>query len=57
MKYLIVFFAGIILLSACTYSITMAHTQGKAKDVIDETVTPSTTVTPTLTIPALAGMH
>jgi hypothetical protein len=43
-------------LSSCTYSITMVHTQGEAADVVDETATntPSTSVTPTLTIPASA---
>lgn len=42
-----------ILLSGCTYSITMVHTQGQAEDVVDETATntPSTSVTPTVSIP------
>ncbi len=51
MKYILIGFAAAIFLTACTYSITMAHTQGKAKDVIDETVAPSTPITPTLSIP------
>lgn len=44
------------LLTACTYSITMVHTQGEAQDVVDETATntPSTSVTPTVSIPASA---
>ena len=42
------------ILTSCTYSITMVHTQGKADDVVDETATnsPSTSLTPSLTIPA-----
>ena len=43
-------------LTGCTYSITMVHTQGEATDVVDETAsnTPSTTVSPTVSIPATA---
>ncbi len=35
-----------ILLTGCTYSITMVHTEGQATDVVDETATntPSTSV-------------
>ena len=29
------------ILSGCTYSITMVHTQGEASDVVDETATNS----------------
>lgn len=41
--------------SCCTYSITMIHTQGEAADVVDETEnnTPSTTISPNLSIPAM----
>lgn len=37
----------LLLLSGCTYSITMVHTEGEAYDVVDETATntPSTSVT------------
>lgn len=44
------------LMTACTYSITMVHTEGQATDVVDETATntPSTSVTPTVSIPASA---
>jgi uncharacterized lipoprotein len=44
------------ILAGCTYSITMVHTEGQANDVVDETATnsPSTSVTPTVTIPAVA---
>lgn len=35
-----------ILISSCTCSVTMVHTEGKAQDVVDETQenTPSTSV-------------
>lgn len=33
------------LFTSCTYSITMVHTEGQASDVVDETATPSTSVT------------
>ena len=37
---------ALLLLSGCTYSITMVHTEGEAQDVVDETATntPSTSV-------------
>jgi hypothetical protein len=43
-------FIGLFLtmfLTACTYSITMVHTEGEAADVVDETTsnTPSTSIT------------
>lgn len=44
---LIVLMTGI--LSGCTYSITMVHTQGEATDVVDETAT--NTPTTSLTVP------
>lgn len=54
-KYLISLLLG-SMLTACTYSITMVHTQGEATDVVDETAsnTPTTSVTPTVSIPASA---
>lgn len=39
------------LLSSCTYSITMVLTEGAASDVVDEQQTPSTTVSPTVSLP------
>jgi hypothetical protein len=52
MKYFIL--PLLLALSSCTYSITMVHTEGQATDVVDETATntPSTSVTPTVTLPA-----
>lgn len=47
------FLLGLVAcLTGCTYSITQVHTQGTATDVVDETATPSTSVTPTVSIPA-----
>lgn len=36
----------VFLMTGCTYSITMVHTEGQATDVVDETATntPSTSV-------------
>lgn len=50
------FTLSIFCLTGCTYSITMVHTEGTASDVVDETATntPSTSITPTVTIPAAA---
>ena len=50
MKYMIL--SLLCLLSSCTYSITMVDTEGTAMDVVDEQQTPSTSVTPTIAIPA-----
>ncbi len=52
--FAILVMAGVFFITSCTYSITMVATHGTATDVVDETAsnTPSTTVTPTLTIPA-----
>jgi len=49
MKYALI--SILALLSSCTYSITMVHTEGTASDVVDEQQTPSTTVSPNLTVP------
>lgn len=38
------------LLSSCSYSITMVHTQGEATDVVDETT--SNTPTTSVSVPA-----
>lgn len=47
MKYIFL----LALLSSCTYSITMVHTEGSASDVVDETQTPSTNVSPNVSLP------
>lgn len=41
-------------ITACTYSITQVHTQGTATDVVDEQQTPSTTISPDITVPVTA---
>ncbi len=41
-----------IILTACTYTITMVHTEGQADDVVDETSTNSPDVSPEVVIPA-----
>lgn len=41
----------LILLDSCTYTITLVHTEGQASDVVDETTTSSTDVSPSLEIP------
>jgi hypothetical protein len=43
---------ALVVLSSCTYTISMVHTEGQASDVIDETSTPTANVSPTVTIPA-----
>lgn len=45
MRYFL-FLPSLFILSACTYSVTMAHTEGTATDIIDETSsnTPSTSL-------------
>jgi len=43
---------ALTLLSSCTYTISMVHTQGEASDVIDETSSASAKVDPQLNIPA-----
>lgn len=54
--YLFSLFMLSMVLTGCTYSITMVHTEGTATDVVDETATntPSTSITPTVSIPATA---
>lgn len=41
------------LLTACTYSITMVHTQGEATDVVDEVQRTDADIKPNLSIPAI----
>lgn len=41
-------------LTACTYTISLVHTEGNASNVGDDTDTPSTSIAPSLTIPAKA---
>ena len=41
-----------LMLFGCTYNISMAHTEGSATDVIDDTQSNTPNVSPTVTIPA-----
>ena len=42
------------LLTACNYSVTLAHTQGTATDLIDEDEKADPVISPTVSIPAKA---
>jgi hypothetical protein len=42
---------AMLALSGCTYSITMVHTEGTASDVVDDTDTPTSTISPNINIP------
>jgi hypothetical protein len=48
----VLLFVTCFLMKWCTYSLTMLHTKGEATDVVDETVTNTPTISPTLSIPA-----
>ena len=50
MKKLLLFSLLLLLLTACTYSITMVHTEGTATDVVDEDQGASPTLTPTVNV-------
>ncbi len=41
------------ILSGCTYSVTLAHTEGQTTDLIDESQTAQPDVKANLTIPAI----
>lgn len=51
-KFLTTFLAICLFLVGCTYTITLVHTEGQASDVVDETAIPSTSIVPTVSIPA-----
>lgn len=54
MKLFFLLTLHLLFLTGCTYSITQVHTEGTASDVVDETDTPSTSIVPTVSIPASA---
>lgn len=56
MKFLACFM--LFLMTGCTYSITMVHTQGEASDVVDETATntPSTSVSVPVSATSMPGL-
>lgn len=41
-------------MTSCTYNVSMAHTQGSAEDVIDDTASNTPNVSPTITVPVSA---
>ena len=49
MKFILISIA--CLMSSCTYNISIAHTEGTASDVIDDTASNTPNVAPVLTIP------
>jgi len=40
-----------LVMTGCTYNVSMAHTEGSAEDVIDDTASNTPNVSPTVTIP------
>jgi hypothetical protein len=42
----------IFILSSCTFSINMVHTQGEASDVVDENQSAEPDISPTISIPS-----
>jgi hypothetical protein len=42
-------------LTACTYNVSMAHTQGTATDTIDDTASNTPNVSPNVTVPLTPG--
>ena len=42
---------GLTILTSCTYSINMVHTEGTASDVVDETQSPKADVDATASVP------
>lgn len=41
-------------ISACSFNVSMAHTQGTAEDVIDDAASNTPDVSPTITLPVSA---
>lgn len=42
-------FIGMLFLGSCTYNVSMAHTEGTATDVIDDTASNTPNISPTIT--------
>ena len=49
----ILFLVVALILSSCTINYSITHTQGTAEDVVDNTPTSTTDLSPTLSLPAL----
>ena len=52
MKYLVCFFTA-FMMSACTYNVSMAHTEGTATDVVDSNQSAEGEVSPNLELPGV----
>lgn len=55
MKELLFLIVAVLTLESCTYNVSMAHTQGTATDVIDDTASNTPNIAPDLTIPVSAA--
>ncbi len=53
MRFLLSVFAC-LMLGACTFNVSMAHTSGTASDTIDDTQTNEPVVSPTVSLPIKA---
>lgn len=51
MKYYLLMLSFLLCLSGCTYSVTMAHTEGVASDVVDEEQSTNAKVDPAINVP------
>ncbi len=47
----------LFLTSACTFNLSMANTEGKAEDVIDDTQTNTPDISPNLSIPLTSSPY
>lgn len=53
--YKYIFGLMLLALNSCTYNISMAHTEGQATDVIDDTASNTPNVSPTVNVPVTPG--
>lgn len=44
-----------LLFNSCSFNVSMAHTEGTATDVIDDTASNTPDISPTVTIPVSAA--
>lgn len=49
------YFVSCLLLTSCTFNVSMAHTEGTATDTIDDTASNTPTVSPTVNVPVTPG--
>jgi hypothetical protein len=55
MKKLFISVITCLMLNSCTFNMSMAHTQGTATDVIDDTASNTPNIAPTVTVPVSAA--